>query len=483
MTTTTPESDSVLGFIDDVWERDVMATLREYISIPNVSAVFESNWQELGHMERAVTLLADWAGGRPIAGMQFEVHRLEGRSPVLFAEIPPANGGPADTTVFIYGHLDKQPEFTGWREGLGPWTPVQEGDRLYGRGGADDGYSTFSAFTAIEAAQQAGFAHARLVVLIEASEESGSRDLPAHVEALADRIGTPSLIVCLDSGCLDYDRLWLTTSLRGLLAGQLDVSVSTEGVHSGDASGVIPSSFRIARQLLSRLEDERTGQIVPRELQASVPPERIQQAAETAQEMTGTLAEKFPFLEGVQPVTDDPTVQLLNRTWRPQLEITGADGLPPCDRAGNVLRSSTSLYLSLRIPPTLDPVQASDDLARLLTEDPPYGAQVTYRADKKSTGWDAPATAPWLQESLRAASIAAFGNPARAMGEGGSISFMGMLGHRFPKAQFVVTGVLGPGSNAHGPNEFLHVPTARKVTAVVAEVLRDHAAAAAAGQL
>jgi acetylornithine deacetylase/succinyl-diaminopimelate desuccinylase-like protein len=483
MTTTTPESDSVLGFIDDVWERDVMATLREYISIPNVSAVFESNWQELGHMERAVTLLADWARSRPIAGMQFEVHRLEGRSPVLFAEIPPANGGPADTTVFIYGHLDKQPEFTGWREGLGPWTPVQEGDRLYGRGGADDGYSTFSAFTAIEAAQQAGFAHARLVVLIEASEESGSRDLPAHVEALADRIGTPSLIVCLDSGCLDYDRLWLTTSLRGLLAGQLDVSVSTEGVHSGDASGVIPSSFRIARQLLSRLEDERTGQIVPRELQASVPPERIQQAAETAQEMTGTLAEKFPFLEGVQPVTDDPTVQLLNRTWRPQLEITGADGLPPCDRAGNVLRSSTSLYLSLRIPPTLDPVQASDDLARLLTEDPPYGAQVTYRADKKSTGWDAPATAPWLQESLRAASIAAFGNPARAMGEGGSISFMGMLGHRFPKAQFVVTGVLGPGSNAHGPNEFLHVPTARKVTAVVAEVLRDHAAAAAAGQL
>jgi acetylornithine deacetylase/succinyl-diaminopimelate desuccinylase-like protein len=476
-------SSAINEFVDEVWERDVMPTLLEYIAIPNVSAVFEADWEELGHMERAATLLGDWARARPIPGMEFSIHRLEGRSPVLFAEIPPANGGPAETTVFLYGHLDKQPEVTGWREGLDPWTPVMEGDRLYGRGGADDGYATFAALTAVEAAQAAGFPHARCVVLIEASEESGSRDLPFHVEALADRIGTPSLIVCLDSGCLDYDRLWLTTSLRGLLAGELEVSVATEGVHSGDAGGVIPSSFRIARHLLSRIEDESSGQIEPTEFQVPIPPERIQQAAETAIEMTGTLAGKFPFLDGVQPITSDPTEQLLNRTWRSQLEITGADGLPPCDRAGNVLRSSTSLYLSMRIPPTLDPVTASDDLTRILTERPPHGAKVTYRADKKSTGWDAPATAPWLAASLDAASTAAFGNPARAMGEGGSISFMGMLGHRFPDAQFVVTGVLGPGSNAHGPNEFLHVPTARKVTAVIANVLRDHAQAAVAGEL
>lgn len=472
---------SLNEFVDTVWEAEVMPTLVDYVAIPNVSAVFESDWQELGHMERAVTLLGDWGRARPIAGMDFSIHRLEGRTPVLFAEIPPANGGPDDSTVFLYGHLDKQPEFTGWRDGLGPWTPVLEGDRLYGRGGADDGYAIFAALTAVQAAQQAGFPHARLVVLIEASEESGSRDLPFHVEALAERIGTPSLIVCLDSGCLDYDRLWLTTSLRGLLAGELEVSVTTEGVHSGDASGVIPSSFRIGRILLSRLEGEHTGQILPPEFQVAIPPERIEQAAETAIEMTGTLAGKFPFLDGVQPVTIDPTEQLLNRTWRSQLEITGADGLPPCDRAGNVLRSSTSFYLSLRIPPSLDPVEASDALERILTENPPYGATVTYRADKKSTGWDAPATAPWLAASLRESSTAAFGNPARAMGEGGSISFMGMLGHRFPQAQFVVTGVLGPGSNAHGPNEFLHVPTARKVTSVIAQVLRDHALAVAAG--
>lgn len=476
MTTTL---DEVTSYIDTVWEREVIPTLHDYIGIPNVSAVFEPDWEKLGHMERAVTLLADWARARPIDGMTFEVHRLEGRSPVLFAEIPPANGGPADSTVFLYGHLDKQPEFTGWRDGLGPWTPVTEGDRLYGRGGADDGYATFAALTAIEAARSAGFAHARCVVLIEASEESGSRDLPFHVDALADRIGTPSLIVCLDSGCLDYDRLWVTTSLRGLLAGQLDVSITTEGVHSGDASGVVPSTFRIARMLLSRLEDETTGEVLLPAVRVPMPPDRVEQAAATAGEMSAPLNSKFPFLEGARPVTDDPTEQLLNRTFRSQLEITGADGLPPCSRAGNVLRASTSLYLSLRIPPTVEPNSASDALTALLVDDPPYGATVSYRADKRSTGWNAPTFASWLQASLNDASIAAFGNPARAMGEGGSISFMGMLGHRFPDAQFVVTGVLGPGSNAHGPNEFLHVPTARKVTAVIAAVLRDHAQTAA----
>ena len=465
----------LLEFVNDTWEKDIMPTLEEYITIPNVSGVFEANWEELGHMERAVMLLAEWSENRPIEGMTFEIHRIEGRAPVLFAEIPAANGGSNDDTVFLYGHLDKQPELFGWREGLGPWTPVIEGDRLYGRGGADDGYATFASLTAIQAARQMGFPHTRCVVLIEASEESGSRDLPAHVEALADRIGTPSLIVCLDSGCLDYDRLWVTTSLRGLLAGQLDVSISTEGVHSGDASGVIPSTFRIARQILSRIEDQDTGEIILGSVLTEIPPDRAKQASDTAAEMSGDVAAKFPMLPGTRPVTDDPTEQLLNRTWRSQLEITGADGLPPCSRAGNVLRATTSLYLSLRLPPTVEPVAANEGLIEALTSDPPYGATVTYRTDKTSTGWNAPTFAPWLETSLNDASLAAFGKKARAMGEGGSISFMGMLGHRFPEAQFVVTGVLGPGANAHGPNEFLHLPTARKLTAVIATVLRDHA--------
>ena len=459
----------------EIWDREILPVLQEFVAIPNVSEVFEPDWAELGHMEQAVGLLHDWVAARPVEGLTAEVHRLEGRAPVLFIEVPPANGGPADDTVLLYGHLDKQPEMTGWRDGLGPWTPVLDGDRLYGRGGADDGYATFAAVTAAELAQEAGFPHARLVVLVESSEESGSRDLPAHVDALADRIGIPSLVVCLDSGCLDYDRLWFTTSLRGVLAGQLDVSIMSEGVHSGDASGNVASTFRIARSLLSRLEDEATGAIRLTEAQVVIPPNRIDEARATAAEMSAPVAAKFPFLKGAQPISDDPVEQLLNRAWRPWLEITGAGGLPPTEKAGNVLRPSTSLYLSLRIPPTADPIGASDALEKLLTADPPYGSTVSYRADKKSTGWNAPAVADWLAASLERASKAAFGAAARTVGEGGSISFMGMLGARFPDAQFLVTGVLGPGSNAHGPNEFLHVPTAKRLTEVIASVLRDHA--------
>jgi acetylornithine deacetylase/succinyl-diaminopimelate desuccinylase-like protein len=462
-------------FVDEVWTRDILPTLQEYIAIPNVSAVFEPEWEELGHMERAVTLLADWARARPITGLEVAVHRLAGRSPVVIAEIPAANGGPVDETVFLYGHLDKQPEFTGWRAGLGPWEPVLDGDRLYGRGGADDGYALFAALTAIEAAQASGLPHARCVLLIEASEESGSPDLVFHVDALAERIGTPSLIVCLDSGALDYDRLWTTTSLRGVLTGRLRVDIAHEGVHSGSASGVVPSTFRIARMLLSRLEDETTGAILPPDLRVAIPPHRATEAAATAAEMPNDLASMFPFLDGARPVTDDPAEQILNRTWRSQLEITGADGLPPGDQAGNVLRPSTSLSLSLRIPPTGDAEAMAEVLERTLLDDPPYGARVSFQVGEPATGWNAPARSPWLERSLAEASTATFGAPARSTGEGGSIPFMAMLGARFPAAQFVVTGVLGPGSNAHGPNEFLHLPTATRLTAVIARVLRDHA--------
>jgi acetylornithine deacetylase/succinyl-diaminopimelate desuccinylase-like protein len=463
-------------FVEQAWARDVLPTLTEYITIPNVSGAFAPDWEQLGHMERAVALLADWARARPIAGLAVSVHRIEGRSPVLLVEVPASGGGPADDTVLLYGHLDKQPELTGWRDGLGPWQPVREGDRLYGRGGADDGYALFAALTAIEAAQVAGLGHTRCVVLIEASEESGSPDLPFHVDALAGRIGTPSLVVCLDSGALDYDRMWTTTSLRGLVGGTLEVRIATEGVHSGSASGVVPSTFRIARQLLSRLEDERTGEVVLPELRVEIPADRLEQAAATAAEMPAPTAAGFPFVAGAGPVTDDPVEQLLNRTWRSQLEVVGAAGLPSPESAGNVLRPTTSLVLSLRIPSTADPAAAAAVVRRTLEADPPYGAQVSFAGDTHAPGWNAPSLAPWLERSLHDASVAAFGAPARSTGEGGSIPFMGMLGERFPDAQFVVTGVLGPGSNAHGPNEFLHVPMATKLTAAVARVLRDHAA-------
>jgi acetylornithine deacetylase/succinyl-diaminopimelate desuccinylase-like protein len=344
---------------------------------------------------------------------------------------------------------------------------------LYGRGGADDGYAAFASLLAIEAAQANGLSHTRCVVLIEASEESGSPDLPAYLISLADRIGTPSLVLCLDSGCLDYGRLWVTTSLRGLAAGALRVEILTEGVHSGDASGVVPSSFRICRELLDRIEDSFDGRMLLPQLHVEIPPDRRLQAKETAAEFP--IGGHFPFVDGAEPMVADPAEQLLARTWYPALSVTGVSGIPPIEAAGNVLRPYTALQLSIRLPPTCDHQAALASIAAALTSDPPYGARVTFDDGHSAPGWNAPSFATWLQASLDDASMATFGNVSRAFGEGGSIPFMGMLGEMFPDAQFVITGVLGPGTNAHGPNEYLHLPTARRVTSCLAMVLNAHA--------
>ena len=188
------------------------------------------------------------------------------------------------------------------------------------------------------------------------------------------RIGNPSLVVCLDSGCANYDQLWLTTSLRGMLAATLTVRVLTEGVHSGDASGIVPSSSRILRLLVSRLEDEATGAIRLQDLYVQVPPERIAQARVAAKALGQEVYAKFPFTPGMTPVTQDLVELVLNRTWRPQLATIGMDGLPTPGNAGNVLRPYTSARLSLRLPPTLDAEAAEAAVKGLLLADPPYGA-------------------------------------------------------------------------------------------------------------
>jgi acetylornithine deacetylase/succinyl-diaminopimelate desuccinylase-like protein len=462
-------------FVDTLWDDSIVPTLVEYIRIPNKSPLFDRDWAAHGYMEKAVALFERWARERIAAlpGASLEVVRLEGRTPVILIDVPGAGG----ETTLLYGHLDKQPEMVGWEEGLGPWIPALKGEKLFGRGGADDGYAMFGALAALLALKEQGVEHNRCVILIEACEESGSYDLPHYVDHLAPRLGEPSLVVCLDSGCGNYDQLWLTTSLRGNLAANLTVRVLDEGVHSGDASGVVPSSWRILRMLLSRLEDEATGDLKPSELHAQIPPERIAQARVAAEALGAQIHAKFPFAGATRPMSDDLVELVLNRTWRPQLAVTGIDGLPKPENAGNVLLPYTTAKLSLRLPPTLPSAKAVEMLRRLFESDPPYGAEIAFEAVNTSTGWNAPPLAPWLERSLAKASEAAFGEKPAYMGEGGTIPFMAMLGEKFPKAQFVVTGVLGPHSNAHGPNEFLHIPTAKKLSAVIARVLADQRAA------
>jgi len=458
-------------FVDETWDRSIVPTLVEYVKIPNKSPSFDANWAEHGHMDRAAALAERWCREQDLPGMKLEVARLPGRTPLLFIEVP----GDVDDTVLLYGHLDKQPEFTGWAEGLGPWMPVIRDGRLYGRGGADDGYAVFASLTAIRALRAQGTKHARCVVVIEFCEESGSFDLPHYIEALEDRIGTPSLVVCLDAECGNYDQLWCTTTLRGNLVGNLSIDVLTEGVHSGAASGIVPSSFRIMRMLLSRVEDERTGKLIPPIFHANIPAQRREQAKAAATTLGKSIHAKFPWAPDMRPVSDDLVQLLLDNTWGSTLSITGASGIPELKNAGNVLRPNTTVKLSFRLPPTADAEQAARDVKSVLEANPPYGASVRFEVQSAMGGWSAPEVSPWLEESMHSASRTFFGADAMYMGTGGSIPFMGMLGEKFPGVQFLVTGLLGPKSNAHGPNEFLDIATGKRLTACVAHVLADHA--------
>lgn len=458
--------------IDRLWEGSILEQLQAFIRIPNESAAFDPNWESHGHMERAVQLIAGWCGAQPIQGANTQVQRLPGRSPLILVEVP----GELPGTVLLYGHLDKQPAFTGWLPGLGPWQPVVREGRLYGRGGADDGYAAFSSLAAIGALKEQGIALPRCVLLVEASEESGSVDLPAHLTELGGRLGSPSLVICLDAECGNYEQLWCTTSLRGNLTGRLHVRTLSEAVHSGLASGIAPGIFGIVDQLLARLEDLESGTMRLPELQAEVPVDRRAQIAAAAGVLGAQVAGKIPLLKGVRALSEDPQQLLINSSWRATLAVTGADGLPPTASAGNVMLPEVALKLSVRLPPTCDAQRAVQAVRAALTRDPPHGAEVRFDADAASAGWNAPPFAPWLERALQEASQRIFGRDAIHVGSGGTIPFMGMLGQRFPRTQFLVTGVLGPQSNAHGPNEFLHLSYAQRLTACVALVLAAHAA-------
>ncbi len=480
-----------LSQVSQQWDDDIVRQITNYIAIPAKSPMFDPDWSAHGYIDAVMRNAADWVRAQKVDGLLLEIISLPGRTPVLFFEVPASAGkspsaetkASSGQTVLMYGHLDKQPEFSGWRSDLGPWTPKYEDGKLYGRGGADDGYAVYASVAAIQALKAQGVAHPRIVGLIETCEESGSRDLLPYVDALREpgrnRLGDVALVICLDSGAGNYDQLWLTSSLRGMATGVLKVEILTEGVHSGDASGLVPSSFRIMRQVLDRLEDSATGRLLPASFHCEVPADRLVQAKATAAILGDEVHKRFPWAHYdcggstafALPTTTDPVQGLLNRTWSPTLSVTGAEGFPALQDAGNVLRPYTAFKLSLRLPPLVDAAAAVQELKTLLEDNAPYQARVTFDGLSGATGWNAPSTSPWFEQALNEASIAHFGAPCGYIGQGGTIPLMNMLSQGFPKAQMMVCGVLGPRSNAHGPNEFLHVPYAKKLTAAVAHVI------------
>jgi acetylornithine deacetylase/succinyl-diaminopimelate desuccinylase-like protein len=481
-----PDAKALGAFANSAWNERILPQLKDYVAIPAKSPLFDADWEKHGLLDKVVRDAATWVESRKVPGLTLEILRQPGRTPVIFFEVaatrPSTFGTPP--TVVMYGHLDKQPEFSGWRNDLGPWTPKVEDDKLYGRGGADDGYAVYAAVSAIEALKAQGATHPRIVGLIESCEESGSGDLPVYLDALKARLGDVSLVVCLDSGAGNYDQLWLTTSLRGAVTGTLKVEILTEGIHSGDASGLVPSSFRILRHVLDRLEDSATGRMLPESFHCQIPTDRVDQVKAAAAILGDEVWKRMPWACGADggpalPTTTDPTEALLNRTWRPTLSVTGVDGFPALQNAGNVLRPYSAFKLSLRLPPLVDANEAADRLKTLLEDNAPYNAKVTFQPDGRmgaygATGWNAPSLDSWMETALNAASLAHWGEPLGYIGQGGTIPLMNLLQQGFPKAQMMVCGVLGPKSNAHGPNEFLHLPYARRLTAAVAQVIAAH---------
>src|SRR5438445_7544971 len=379
---------TLISSVSTQWDAEIVPQLTDYVRIPAKSPHFDPQWETNGYIERAIRLAEAWVKKQPVRDLAAEIVRLRSRTPRRYSDVPSSNT--SDRTVLRYGHLDKQPEMPGWREGYGPWEPLFEDGKLYGRGSADDGYAVFAALSGIGALQAQNVAHSRCVGMIETCEESGSYDLPAYLEALAPRMGRVDFVIGLDSGCGDYERMWDTTSLRGLAGGRLTVEVLTEGVHSGDASGVVPSSFRIARKLLDRVEDATTGRVLPAEFHTEIPAERAEQARLAAKILGETVIHKFPFAGSTQPLVADPAEAELNRTWRPVLSVTDAPGPAAAASSGNVLRPQTSLKLSLRLPPTTDGGQATHALKRLLEADPPHRATVCFDVEQGATGWNAP---------------------------------------------------------------------------------------------
>ncbi len=451
------------------FEKELIPAISDFIRIDNLSPSFDKEWNTNGKQDTAAKFCLDWALSQGVDGIKGEILKDSDKTPLIFIEIEARN---SNKNCMLYGHFDKQPHFTGWAEGLGPITPVVRDGKLYGRGGADDGYSIFSSICAIKTIQQLGRAHGRIVIIMEGSEESGSPHLMSYMDALKERIGKIDLMVCLDSGALNYETLWVTTSLRGLAMIDVTVEVLDEAIHSGTGSGFCADSFMILRNILDRIEDSTNGKIID-ELHVEIPKKRLEDAQKVSSVLKEKVLDRIKIKNGVKPLSNDYTQLLLNTTWRPTLVVTGQEGLPPVDIAGNVFRSKTSIRLSVRLPPTLDANKASQFLDDLIKKDPPHNCNISTIVRHPGSGWSAKEFTNKLHSSLEKSSKNLWGQDYLCFGEGGSIPFIKNLNDLFPECEILVIGVLGPNSNAHACNEFLHIDYCKNITNTLAHTLND----------
>jgi len=458
--------------VDQFWDSWYVPGLSDFIRVPNLTPMVDPDFLTNGHNEKAMELVDNYINKLEIKGINKKIFQPEGMTPLIIYVVDKTEGA-SDTQIMAYGHLDKQPWMEGWGEGLHPTTPVIRGDYLYGRGGGDDGYAPFSTMLAIKNAQMQGVKHPRIALVLETEEESGSPNLIPLLKIAKDYIGEPDFLLCLDSGAFDYGQLWLTSSLRGVTLCDVTVKAAKGGYHSGEVGGIVPETFRVMRHLLNRLDDSETGDVM-KELETELPAYALPEAKKMAELMKTDLAEKYKMEEGVEFVSKDMEKMYLDNTWKANLSITGAGGLPQYQKAGNVVRASTSLRLSMRLPPNMDAKKANMHVKEKLTTNVPHNCKVEIHGDHNGNGWCMKDPEPWFHEAMNNASKNFYdGKEYGSYGMGGSIPFLAQLGGLYPNTFIVALGLLGPQSNAHAPNECINLAYAKKLTQCMSHIIVD----------
>ena len=465
-------ADKTREIIDAHWDNWYVKGLCEFIEVPNLTPMVDPNYLTNGLNEKAMALVDDYINKLEIKGISKKIFQPDGMTPLIVYAVDKAEGG-SDAQIMFYGHLDKQPWMDGWDEGLGPTKPVIRGEYLYGRGGGDDGYSPFSTMLAIKNAQLQGIKHSRIVLVLETEEESGSPNLINLLNIAKDFIGNPDYLFCLDSGAFDYNQLWLTSSLRGITLMDVTVKAGKGGYHSGEVGGIVPETFRVMRHLLNRLDDPKTG--LPMEELNTELPAYARPEAERMVALSGeAMCKKYKMEEGVKYCSQDNLVEMyLNNTWRANLSVTGAGGLPDYNRAGNVVRPQTTLRLSYRLPPNMDCHKAAAIVKQKLTTDVPHDCIVEIKGDHNGNGWCMKDPEPWFHDVINNASKNFYDREYGSYGMGGSIPFLSQLGGLYPNTFIVALGLLGPQSNAHAPNESVNLTYAKKLTMCMSHILVD----------
>lgn len=465
---------NTINFVNKYWDETIISALSDYVRIPCRSTFYDAEWEKNNYLKTAAEYIVQWVKQQNILGLKAEVIKLNNFAPLIFIEVA-ATTENNDKTALLYAHYDKMPESTGWEDGLSAWNPVLRADKLYGRGAVDDGYAVFTFIAAIKAMQEQKIPHNKFVLMIEGAEESDSGGFAEYAELLRDRIGKPNFVLILDAECKDYRRLWVTTSTRGLINGFLNVEMLTVSEHSGAASGIVPSTFRIVRQILDRVEDKTTGKILLNSLQNEIPPHIVEAAKQTVSILGESIYKDFHFISGAKPVTNDLVQLILNNTWGSTLCITGAEGFPIFKDASNAIRPSTKLKLSLRLPPRVDVVKVGEEFKTILETNPPYGAKVNFTFEAPpEKAWEAKNLhATWLSKVFDEASEIFCGEKTASIGTGGGIGTLTIFDKIFPESLFLLTGCCGPNSCPHGPNEFLHIPYVKKMTCALTYVFAE----------